>query len=311
MGILDQLRTTTVADLEGVRSDFDDLPRGHFSAAKVTGMTRIVEGADDLAYTGPRNSNPGMIKTRIPNMREGQCLECGGVHAGGASCAPSGHLGDTCDNPRCCPDATPEPMRDRQAGKIWYLTTKVLRPINPSAADAADAWFARNKDTMTKVQASEWIDRLKAKIDQGPDNTPVAQAPVVAEAPKANAWARWRELAAKLAAVGGHQGTRFAVDTNAGAVNTLAFWRISPSRDGSRFYLNQVIGGQGPVKVRMSPEAMVAIAEKIIAAGPVEAMIRYGLELGSCGHCGRPLTNDVSRAAGIGPVCVKKMGGWN
>lgn len=290
MGILDQIRNTTVSDLAEVRSDFDDLPRGHFSAAKATGMVRIVEGADDLVHPMSGRGGGSGIRPSIPVIT-------------------TDHNGDTCDNPRCCPDAAPEMMRDRQAGKIWYLTTKVLRPINPSAADAADAWFSRNKATMTKVQASEWIDRLKAKIAEGPDNTPTV-APVV-EAPKANAWARWRELASKLAAVGGSRGTRFAVDTEAGAVNTIAFWRISPSNDGSRFYLNQVIGGQGPVKVRMSPEGMIAIAEKIIAAGPVEAMVRYGLELGQCGHCGRELTNDESRAAGIGPHCRKHMGGWN
>lgn len=45
-----------------------------------------------------------------------------------------------------------------------------------------------------------------------------------------------------------------------------------------------------------------------IAADPKEAMLRYGREIGSCGHCGRTLTNDESRAAGIGPICRGKMG---
>jgi hypothetical protein len=303
MSILDQIRNTTVADLEDVRADFDDLERGHFSAPKATGMVRIVEGADDLAYTGPRNPNPGMI--RVGRQLEGQCLECGGVHPGGASCAPSGHLGGTCDNPRCCPDAIPEPMRDGQAGKIWYLTTKVLRPINPGAADAADGWFARNKSTMTKVQASEWINRLKAKIAEGP-----VAASIVADVPKHNAWANWRDLAGRLATLGGRFGTRFAVDTEDGAVNKIAFWWIAPGRDG-KYYLRQIIGGQGAVRVRMSPEAMLSIANKIVAAGPEEAMIRYGQELGQCGHCGRELTNDKSRALGLGPHCRKHIGEWH
>ena len=29
---------------------------------------------------------------------------------------------------------------------------------------------------------------------------------------------------------------------------------------------------------------------------------------GSCGHCGRTLTNEESRARGIGPICAGKMG---
>jgi uncharacterized protein DUF6011 len=35
-------------------------------------------------------------------------------------------------------------------------------------------------------------------------------------------------------------------------------------------------------------------------------MVRYGQELGECGHCGRTLTDEASRAAGIGPVCASK-----
>jgi len=45
-----------------------------------------------------------------------------------------------------------------------------------------------------------------------------------------------------------------------------------------------------------------------IAVNPQEAMLRYGQELGHCGHCGRTLTNELSREYGIGPVCRAKMG---
>lgn len=37
------------------------------------------------------------------------------------------------------------------------------------------------------------------------------------------------------------------------------------------------------------------------------ALKRYGLELGSCGMCGRTLTDEASRALGIGPVCIDKL----
>ncbi len=43
-----------------------------------------------------------------------------------------------------------------------------------------------------------------------------------------------------------------------------------------------------------------------IAKNPMEAMVRYGHELGVCGKCGRTLTDEASRAAGIGPVCASK-----
>lgn len=38
-----------------------------------------------------------------------------------------------------------------------------------------------------------------------------------------------------------------------------------------------------------------------------QAMLRYGRELGKCGHCGRTLTDEESRAYGIGPVCRSKV----
>jgi hypothetical protein len=48
--------------------------------------------------------------------------------------------------------------------------------------------------------------------------------------------------------------------------------------------------------------------EAIVAYGAKEASIRYGKEIGACGVCGRTLTDETSRANGIGPVCAQKMG---
>jgi hypothetical protein len=59
---------------------------------------------------------------------------------------------------------------------------------------------------------------------------------------------------------------------------------------------------------RTSRNMADALLGKIAAAGTKEAMFRYGREIGACGHCGRTLTNEESRAAGIGPVCRGKMG---
>jgi len=54
------------------------------------------------------------------------------------------------------------------------------------------------------------------------------------------------------------------------------------------------------VRDRAAREAILAT----IAIDPRDASIRYGKELGQCGVCGRTLTNEESRAAGIGPVCA-------
>lgn len=288
MGILDQIRNTTVADLDKVTGDFSDLPASTYRPRVERQMIRVVEGATDLRDAHPRAG--------LPNMS-----------AGMVTVDPELQRRDS----RPFKDADDEPMRPAQSGKIWH-TMNNLRGLDPVAGAQADEWWARQTN-VTKVQASEWITRLKAKIADIEANgaTPITDdTPVpVATDPRA-VWSEWREVAGKLAAIGGRYGTRFAVGTEKGAVNELAFWWIAPGRDG-RFFLRQIIGGQGAVRVRMSPEAMLGVAKKIIAAGPIEAMTRYGLELGECGHCGRELTNDESRAAGIGPKCRKKMGGWH
>lgn len=41
-------------------------------------------------------------------------------------------------------------------------------------------------------------------------------------------------------------------------------------------------------------------------AGPEGAALRYADEIGSCGRCGRHLTDRQSRLDGIGPVCITK-----
>lgn len=57
-----------------------------------------------------------------------------------------------------------------------------------------------------------------------------------------------------------------------------------------------------PVKGQRGQDALAAIADN-----PQEAMERYGRELGVCGACGRTLTDEESRARGIGPVCSRKF----
>lgn len=54
-------------------------------------------------------------------------------------------------------------------------------------------------------------------------------------------------------------------------------------------------------------EAVAAVLEAI-KADPKVASILYGIKLGACGVCGRTLTNQESRDAGIGPICREKMG---
>lgn len=101
---------------------------------------------------------------------------------------------------------------------------------------------------------------------------------------------------------------RYAVVTNAGAVNELAFYKIDRPTEGrwAGFMFVKHLVGDG--EQRMSKHAGDAIARKIAEVGAAEASAAYGREIGRCGVCGRTLTNDDSRARGIGPVCAEGMG---
>ena len=60
--------------------------------------------------------------------------------------------------------------------------------------------------------------------------------------------------------------------------------------------------------MRISKGEQAIALNAIREAGFAEASKAYGRELGVCGVCARSLTNEASRAAGIGPVCAEKSG---
>jgi len=134
-------------------------------------------------------------------------------------------------------------------------------------------------------KASEVIDRLLAK-------------PHAPKAPTGNGSAMMPEVPAG----------RYATDSRTGN-NDSDFWRVDRPTDGrwaGYTFVSRVIGGHEDTRVR-GAEAREAL-DAIVAAGPQEAMLRYGREIGECGRCGRHLTDETSRAYGLGPDCRKAMG---
>jgi hypothetical protein len=93
---------------------------------------------------------------------------------------------------------------------------------------------------------------------------------------------------------------RYAVDTEEGH---LAFYQVRNYK--GRYYVSV----QASDEIHELPwKTGLAVLRKIEADGVKEAMIRYGEKLEICGRCGRTLTKEESRTAGIGPVCRAKMG---
>jgi hypothetical protein len=86
--------------------------------------------------------------------------------------------------------------------------------------------------------------------------------------------------------------------------NDLDFYRVDRPQEGrwaGRTFVKRIIGGNPDEQVRgkIARQALEAIQN----AGPEEAMALYGREIGQCGKCNRHLTDEKSRALGIGPVC--------
>lgn len=228
-----------------------------------------------------------------------------------------GHVPDNTDAARRVGNIAPDLFIERRpkADRLVYVLLRQLIEVNPDAGRAGLAWYDRNRATLTTQAGSDWITRIREKIAEGAVSAPVPavnRALQVTRPAPSSPWTEFRRLAHDvLAAVDATDtGARFAVPNAQPNENDLGFWvivnRPAPGTTTPRYYLNQYIGGQGPVKVRMNPEAMVTIVRRILDAGPRDAMLRFGLEIGSCGDCGRSLTNATSRREGIGPRCKSR-----
>lgn len=92
------------------------------------------------------------------------------------------------------------------------------------------------------------------------------------------------------------------------ADGTVKFYKVDRPTEGRwagrTFVKVQASDEWHPVRERHARSAILAA----IAADPEGAMRRYGLELGRCGNCGRTLTDETSRAMGIGPDCAQALG---
>jgi Family of unknown function (DUF6011) len=96
---------------------------------------------------------------------------------------------------------------------------------------------------------------------------------------------------------------RYAVINEAGVTE---FFKVDAPTEGKWagyvFVKQQASDDLYPVKGARKSDVLARIA-----ADP-DALARYGQELGCCGRCGRTLTDEVSRATGIGPECAKILG---
>lgn len=101
---------------------------------------------------------------------------------------------------------------------------------------------------------------------------------------------------------------RYAVATEDGAVNALAFYKVDRPTEGrwaGYVFVKLMVSDD---EQKLSRQAGQAVLKKIAAIGAEAASAAYGHHIGECGVCGRTLTNDDSRARGIGPKCAAGLG---
>jgi hypothetical protein len=155
--------------------------------------------------------------------------------------------------------------------------------MNPAyTARLADILAGRGKP-LTKAGASILIDGLRTLPRKCTTLDYVAPARVTYDVPA------------------GH----YALDGS--GANETVFYRVDRPEEGKWAGFTFISRLQGPDEERVPRNQKDGILARI-AADVRGASARYGHAIGRCGVCNRRLTNDASRAAGIGPKCSANLG---
>lgn len=191
------------------------------------------------------------------------------------------------------PFATATIARPASEASVNYLRNLMLEKA-VAAGNVADqatininAWLAGR----SQREVSSNIDRLKAEGFTGRIRSSAAAAAPATEG---------------LPSIEVVPAGRYAIETEDGATNGLAFYKVDRPTEGrwaGRVFVKLMVSDE---EQRMSWAATKSILAKIASVGAAEASARYGHEIGECGVCGRTLTNDDSRERGIGPICAAK-----
>lgn len=178
------------------------------------------------------------------------------------------------------PKVTPRLASDKA---VDYLVSLSARKTPHVEESVIRIWAAKTD----RADVSRKIDELKAMAD--------ATRSTVQDAPKTNGSLERHNVP---------EG-RYAVDGDEGHTVFVKVDRPTEGRWAGKIFVKIQAGDDLHRTSRTTADALLG---KIAAAGTQEAMLRYGREIGSCGHCGRTLTNEESRAEGIGPICRGKLG---
>lgn len=183
------------------------------------------------------------------------------------------------------PDAAPAYAPSPKQVAFIDDMIREIEAIFPEAGKDAKDYTVKMIGHWTRENLSRWIDRLKTKRAEAraaakwPASLTISQAPAPAAPEVADG--------------------RYAVEEN----GVLKFFRVKNGRRAGMVFLDiQASDDWHSIRDMARLRAVLAL----IAIDARAAMVRYGHELGECGRCGRTLTDEASRAAGIGPICASK-----
>lgn len=157
-----------------------------------------------------------------------------------------------------------------------------------------------NGGSVTAGACRELIDAL-GRCPYRPEHTErPAQMPATATAEPARTGKADRGFAARVRALRAQvPDSRYAVEVES---DKLRFFLVKTNRKGYttiKEYASDTLHD-------VAFSRYEAILQAIIDFDPEDAQVRFGQEMGCCYHCNRLLTDEVSRAFGIGPVCRRK-----
>jgi len=199
----------------------------------------------------------------------------------------------------------PKPRDARSEGQVRYMDNLIawIMEKDAVAGAAAREWTdnvtAAGKwsyDKTNRFSISKWIDSLKAKnaeLNAAARNTPVtAASPVVSRET-----VQHDALITRETKTGKPRPMYYAIVED----GVTKFFRVKAGTKPGWWWIDAQASDEfHPIK---NVARKNAILNAIVAMGPETSTRLYGQSIGSCGRCHRTLTDETSRARGIGPEC--------
>jgi len=178
---------------------------------------------------------------------------------------------------------------------VWAWMDGSTFPFAISLRDAVAKYGALSEKQLAAARnALTKLNAAKAARAERAANAPTVEISAISEAfERATAAGIKRP---RLTIAGYTFSKAPATGTNAGAIYVRA----------GHEYIGKVAGGRFIAVFACKPEQEAKVLE--IAADPKAAAIAHGRQFGVCAVCKRELSDPVSIANGIGPVCATRMG---